>query len=523
VTIEPEGVSSPLDGLVQADVDALLAPALDLAVMVAKALGQLRPPVPVPRGLRPVVRFTRLPSSARPAVRRALDEDEEFRCRVADVADETALPRGPWLYLHRPPGWQEELAELVRRAVEEGAALSTERADRALQRRLDGAEAAVTRLEQALATARVEAARAVEEVAVERRARREAVARLDALRRRVASLEQERDGARRRADERGADAERLRAAVEAARAGAEATSVQRDAAQGELEAARAALADADARVAATSGRSEAVVGAVAGAIDEAADAAGALGRALAAAAAALGVGGEGRGDPIAGDDGAGDPAPVVGDGSWRREEAHGVATPSRAARAARARDRPGRRPAPLPPAVFDDSPEAAEHLVRLPGMVMLVDGYNATLSAWRDLPISVQRLRLVDACGELAARSGAEVVIVFDGAEEPGDLPPRAAHRGVRWRFSPVDVEADDVLLELVSGLDPDRPVTVASSDRRVRDGARARGANAISTPQLFAALRRERGSRRTPGPGPTVTGGVHTSPYERAGPDDQL
>jgi len=34
--------------------------------------------------------------------------------------------------------------------------------------------------------------------------------------------------------------------------------------------------------------------------------------------------------------------------------------------------------------------------------------------------------------------------------------------------------------------------VVVASSDRRVRDGARRLGANAISTPQLLSTLRRE-------------------------------
>jgi predicted RNA-binding protein with PIN domain len=146
----------------------------------------------------------------------------------------------------------------------------------------------------------------------------------------------------------------------------------------------------------------------------------------------------------------------------------------------------------LPPAVFDDSEEAAAFLMRVPGMLVLVDGYNVTLSTWSDLPIASQRARLIDACAELAARCSAEVLIVFDGAEEPGDLPPAPGRPGVRWRFSPPGVEADDVLLGLVAALDPSRPVTVASSDRRVRDGARDLGANAISTPQLVSALHRE-------------------------------
>jgi hypothetical protein len=57
--------------------------------------------------------------------------------------------------------------------------------------------------------------------------------------------------------------------------------------------------------------------------------------------------------------------------------------------------------------------------------------------------------------------------------------------------FSPAGVEADDVLLARVADLDPSRPVVVASSDRRVRDGAAAMGANVVASAQLLAALRR--------------------------------
>jgi predicted RNA-binding protein with PIN domain len=202
---------------------------------------------------------------------------------------------------------------------------------------------------------------------------------------------------------------------------------------------------------------------VAAAIRDAARAAAELARSLAAAAGAL----------------DGPPAPAE------------VLPPPRG-RTGRGGGRPRRLPHPLPPAIFDDSAEAAAHLMRVGRMLVLVNGYNVTLSTWQDLPISSQRHRLIDACRELAARSGVEVLVVFDGAEEPGDLPPPVGRAGVRWRFSPPDVEADDVLLALVSDLELDRPVTVASSDRRVRDGARALGANAISTAQLLSVLRRD-------------------------------
>jgi len=66
-----------------------------------------------------------------------------------------------------------------------------------------------------------------------------------------------------------------------------------------------------------------------------------------------------------------------------------------------------------------------------------------------------------------------------------------ATARPVRVMFSPPGVEADDVILDEVAGVDPQRPVVVVSSDRRVRDGARARGANVLRSSQLLDLLRR--------------------------------
>ena len=50
---------------------------------------------------------------------------------------------------------------------------------------------------------------------------------------------------------------------------------------------------------------------------------------------------------------------------------------------------------------------------------------------------------------------------------------------------------ADDVIVELVSSLPADRPVVVATNDGEVRAGARAGGANVISSEQLLAVARR--------------------------------
>jgi predicted RNA-binding protein with PIN domain len=129
--------------------------------------------------------------------------------------------------------------------------------------------------------------------------------------------------------------------------------------------------------------------------------------------------------------------------------------------------------------------------VRVPGVVLVVDGYNVSLSGWPDLPLPEQRRRLVDALVGLAARTGADTRVVFDGAENamPGIVPTTA--KAVHVTFSPPGVEADEVMIDLVGQLPPNRPVVVATSDRRVQHDVGRAGANVISTEQLLTVLRR--------------------------------
>jgi predicted RNA-binding protein with PIN domain len=124
-------------------------------------------------------------------------------------------------------------------------------------------------------------------------------------------------------------------------------------------------------------------------------------------------------------------------------------------------------------------------------VVILVDGYNVSHAGWPGTPIADQRRRLVDALAELVARTGADVRVVFDGADiaEPPLVSTTA--RPVRVTFSPPDVEADDVIVAEVAQIPAHRPVVVASSDRRVRDESRARGANLLRSSQLLVLLHR--------------------------------
>jgi predicted RNA-binding protein with PIN domain len=145
----------------------------------------------------------------------------------------------------------------------------------------------------------------------------------------------------------------------------------------------------------------------------------------------------------------------------------------------------------LPPATFEDTPEAAEHLLRVPGVRVLVDGYNVTLTAKGALSLADQRRWLLDAVSGVAARTGAVFDVVFDGDEEASAPADRSRRLGVQVRFTAADVEADDVLLEMLAALPADLPVVVVSDDRRVREGCRLGGGNVVGVASLVEAFRR--------------------------------
>ena len=419
--------------------------------------------VPAPVALRPFLHFAKLPVRAVVAARRAVDADDEFRGRVAEAVTESDVGRAGWLWLTRPHGWEAELESLASGVAEAGEAAADRRAENEARRRLAGAEAATQRAEAAVATAQAEAARATAALTEERRARRAVTQEAEDLSRRLEQATGERDRAR---------GERDRARDEAGRAQRKASELKEA-----LEELRrtpppvhqpVAPPAPEGATAAEAGPAAEEVRRAAGALLQASGAAAGMATSLRQAAVALGADLPQPQRPPARPEPAGAPP--------RRE------------RSARP---PRRVPVALPPGVLDDSVEAADHLFRVPGITVLVDGYNASQLGWFELPIAEQRRRLVDALTELAARTGADISVVFDGADPVGPAVVPTTARLVKVSFSPADVEADDVVLARVADLDPGRAVVVASSDRRVGDGSAALGANVISSAQLLAALRR--------------------------------
>ncbi|UDY35936.1 NYN domain-containing protein [Dermatobacter hominis] len=393
----------------------------------------------------------RLSTRALETLTRTLDADEGFRTRVADGATEDLVGRAGWLFLHRPDGWEEELALLAAAESDRLARDRTEADERSAVRRAAQLEQAAHELRSRVAAATEGAARAERELEAERVRRRAAEGTVGDLQRRLDSAADERDravadlaAARREADERLARVRSLESAL------AELTAARDRWAAPVEEAvadARAALGEAVAALDAASARLQPP------AVDGARGPGGA------------GAGGAGRGALPDGPDGGG-------------------------ARSSRGPRRARRTPVRLVRGAVDGTVEATDQLLRASGVQVVVDGYNVSMEGWPHLDARTQRERLLSLLTAAAARSGAEVHVVFDG-DDDGRRPAVSSPLAVRVRYTPAEVEADDVVIAMARDLPADRPVVVVSSDRRVQDGARGAGANVVSASALLAWDRR--------------------------------
>src|SRR5262245_18320675 len=79
--------------------NSLLRPALEAAMQVARAGEASEPREPAPSALRRYLYFARLPAPALDIARKVIDEDDEFRKRVADQLSEEEVGEAGWLWL----------------------------------------------------------------------------------------------------------------------------------------------------------------------------------------------------------------------------------------------------------------------------------------------------------------------------------------------------------------------------------------------------------------------------------------
>jgi predicted RNA-binding protein with PIN domain len=136
-----------------------------------------------------------------------------------------------------------------------------------------------------------------------------------------------------------------------------------------------------------------------------------------------------------------------------------------------------------------DSVAALDALLSVPSVHLVVDGYNVTKTGYPELPLADQRTRLAGQLAALAARTGVEITLVFDGAGVVA--APARGSRGVRVLFSDPGVLADDVIRALVAAEPHGRPVVVATSDKAVVGSVCAQGAHSVPSAVLLARLAR--------------------------------
>jgi predicted RNA-binding protein with PIN domain len=432
------------------------------------------PPVAVPIALRRVLRFRKLSHAALEAIASALDADDALRRRVRDAVDEETVGRVGWLWVDRPEGWRDTLCHEVESA-RDAKRDTNESNDRAVRRKLEGAERAASRNAELVERLEGELRRAHDELAALRDDRAALTRRCDELDAAVRELREQRNAAvaslkraedvlSRRTDERRVLEERLVALT----GSADRLPVRTD----------GPTNDDDARV----DRVDRVdLGPL---LDRLDDAMVVLGEGLRELHDAVGddarAGGRDRvGDPDDACAGARTGDALVGAASARH-------------RSTDRRSRRRRVPLPITPGYTSESTEVAVDLLGTPRAVLLVDGYNVSMAGWPEASIADQRQRLERLLTELAARfRDLSVLLVFDGADvgAPAGPPPRRV-RAVSVRFTAPGIEADDEVIELIDAYPVDRPVLVASTDRRVRDGARHKGANVLSAAQLLAVAR---------------------------------
>jgi predicted RNA-binding protein with PIN domain len=444
------------DGTLPVGGERLLRDACRLALEVAAAGEAASPRIPAPAVLVPLFRHTRLSAASYAKVRACIDEDGVFRARVAEAATPETVGRAGWLWLDRPVGWAEDPAFLGDGTVAPGPRHSKGDRDGAARLRQKLAEAEAARKDAA-----AQASSARKEAAALRAER-------DALAEQVASLVGERREAMRTAKAHEADLARARADLKTRRQAM--IDLEQELAQARAAAPAPAsvptpVAEEPGELAPGIDRStlEASIGAAARAAADLSDA-------LRVAAGAL--------------------APPV-DPPGPATDPSGAMTSTAARSSKKTREKGPRRPSrPLPalaPGLFQGTPEADRMVLSQAANVVIVDGYNVARAAWDDLAPIEERRRTVRLLEGLQARSGGQIVVVFDGQD--GEVAPQAS-RSIRVRFSSSGRTADDAIADLVEALPADQPVVVVSSDKAVARHASRHGALTMSSAALLAAVR---------------------------------
>lgn len=141
------------------------------------------------------------------------------------------------------------------------------------------------------------------------------------------------------------------------------------------------------------------------------------------------------------------------------------------------------RPLRLPEDVHPETTEAARWLLGA-ARTLFVDGYNVSLTLRPGQQLEAQRRWLIDRLRPLAAQGSIVPVVVFDGDQS---TPSATTSAGVEVRFTPASLTADDDIVFSVTVTDGS--VLVVTDDRELRERVAAEGANVVGGRAFLGAL----------------------------------
>jgi predicted RNA-binding protein with PIN domain len=140
----------------------------------------------------------------------------------------------------------------------------------------------------------------------------------------------------------------------------------------------------------------------------------------------------------------------------------------------------------------EDDPGVVDEVLAIPGVHLIVDGYNVTKRGYGSLPLQAQRARLLSGLGALVGRAPeSEITVVFDATAVIARPVGVTAPRGVRVVFSQPGQLADEEIIRLVRAEPAGRPVAVVTSDREVAETSRLSGARPVPSAALLTRLGR--------------------------------
>jgi uncharacterized protein len=143
-------------------------------------------------------------------------------------------------------------------------------------------------------------------------------------------------------------------------------------------------------------------------------------------------------------------------------------------------------------------------------LAFLIDGYNLIhalgLVHKQLAPKELEnaRRRLLEFLHERLEALSGDITVVFDAKHKPRHVPSEYSDGQILVRYAGRNLEADDVIEELIASCSIPERLVVVSDDRRLRDAAARRRAQAWSTQDLLdhSDQRSKNAPQKAPPPG---------------------